>query len=198
MNRYCRAFGFAVLLPVFVFGQAQKKSIKWASKTQQANLVKGVDGVLFPSDIKALEIVEIEVENNPISLGESFSASDDWLRYLTIRVKNISGKPISSIRISLSLPETKNEERTFGFSLEYGKALSTGIDYGIQKPIMPNEELELFRNEAHYQRGLQTIAQRSGLTHFSEVLIDSTVVQFEDGTVWLGWRLPLSKQNNLR
>lgn len=43
------------------------------------------------------------------------------------------GKPIiASIRISLSrsLPETKNKNWQWGFSLEYGKALSSGIDYG--------------------------------------------------------------------
>jgi hypothetical protein len=91
-----------------------------------------------------------------------------------------------------NLLEAKYKEGIMGFSLEYGKALSTGINYGVQKVIMPNEELDLIRNEAHYNRDRDGIAQKSGTTDFSKVLMGITTVQFEDGTVWWNWKLPLA------
>jgi hypothetical protein len=195
MKVICRVFGIIILLPLLAYSQVQDRIIDFPARTQ-SSFVKGEDGKMVTSNIEALEIVEIRVGDKTVLLGQSFSAGDDWLKNLTVRVKNISGKPISSIRMHFGLPGAKYKEGTMGFSLEYGKALSTGIDYGVQKSIIPNEELVLFRNEAHYNRDRNGIAQKAGVINFSEVLIGVTTVRFEDGMVWSGWRLPTVDQSN--
>lgn len=78
-----------------------------------------------------------------------------------------------------------------GFSLEYGKDLSTGIDYGVQTPIEPGQEVLLMRNDRHYTRDTNGIARRTGVTDFNTVLIGVSVVKFADGTVWTTYRLPI-------
>jgi hypothetical protein len=196
MKTICRVFSIIIFLPLLAYSQVQNRIIDWHPRTLQGIFVKGTDGKPIPSNIEALEIIEIKVDAKPILLGHPFSASDDWLKNLIVRVRNISGKPISSIRMYFNLPEAKYREGTMGFSLEYGKALSTGINYGVQKTIMSNEELDLFRNEAHYNRDREGIAQRAGITDFSKVLIGMTMVQFEDGTVWSSGKLPFANQSN--
>lgn len=181
-----------ILFPVLVYCQTQDRIVDWHPRTLQGTFVTGEDGKLIPSKIEALKIIEIKLGDEAITLGQPFSASGEWLKNLTIKVRNISERPISSIRIQFNLPEAKYQESTMGFSLEYGKALSTGINYGEQKPLMPNEELVLFRNEAHYNRDRDGIARRAGTTDFSKVLIGMTMVKFEDGTVWSSAKLPLA------
>lgn len=195
MKVICKVFGFIILLPLLVYSQSQDRIIEYPPLTL-GSFVADKDGKFIPSNIEALEIIEIKVGDKSVSLGQSFSASEDWLKNLTVKVKNTSGKPISAIRMMFGLPEAKYKEGASGFSLEYGKALSTGIDYGLQKVIKPDEELVLYRNEAHYNRDRNGIAQRTGLTDFSKMLILVTTVQFEDGTVWSSWKLPTVKQSN--
>lgn len=193
MKLICKAFGVIILLPLLAYSQMQDRIIDWHPRTLQGTFVKGEDEKSVPSKIEALKVIEIKMYDKAISLGQSFSADYDWLKNLTVRVRNTSEKPISSVRMHFDLPEAKYGEGSMGFSLEYGKALSTGISYGVQKIIMPNEELVLSRNEAHYNRDRDGIAQRTGETDFSKVLIGMTIVKFEDGTLWSSGKLPLAK-----
>ena len=185
-----------ILFPLLVFSQAKDRIIDWHPQTLQGTFVKGADGKQVFSNIEALRIIEIKSDDKAVTLGHPFSVSGDWLKNLTVKVRNVSGKPIASIRIHFNLPEAKYKEGTMGFSLEYGKALSTGINYGVQRNIMPDEELVLFRSEAHYNRDRDGIAQKAGITDFSKVLIGMTIVQFEDGTLWSSGKLPLANQSN--
>lgn len=84
-----------------------------------------------------------------------------------------------------------------GFSLEYGKELSTGINYGEQKLIMPGEEIDLARNERHYNRDREGIAEKSGVKDFGKALVGMTTVVFEDGVVWFGARLRIGNANTI-
>jgi len=170
--------------PLLVYSQVQDRVVDWHPQALQGTFVKGMDGKQIPSNIEAVKVIEIKLDGKAITLGQSFPASGDWLKNLTVKVRNTSGKSISSIRMHFNLPEAKYGEGTMGFSLEYGKPLSTGINYGTQKIILPDEELVLYRNQAHYNRDRDGIAQSAGKTDFIEVLIGMTIVQFEDGSVW--------------
>lgn len=148
---------------------------------------------MFPSEISALEVVEIKVADKPVVLGQAFDANEDWLKTLLVKVKNVSGKPISSVRTGFNLPEAKTEKGTNGFSLIYGEEFSNSdTDNKSQKVILPGQEVILTRNEI--RQHLEAITQRSGKTDFSKVLIGSTMVKFEDGTIWSSGKLPVSGQ----
>jgi hypothetical protein len=100
------------------------------------------DGIKLSPATEALEIVDVQVAGHSITIAQAFPADDDWLRSLTFRMKNISAQSIVGARIQFGLPETKVEDNSLGFTLEYGKGLSTGILSDEQKVIMPNEEFE--------------------------------------------------------
>ena len=57
------------------------------------------------AEIDALEIMDIAVDGKSITIGQSFAADDEWLKSLTVRVKNVSRLNISSVQMDLFLPE---------------------------------------------------------------------------------------------
>src|SRR5689334_10112633 len=127
-------FFAVILLPLSSYAQA-KRVVDFPTVASDQAAVVGEGGKPSATDITALEMLEIQVEGKTIKLGQPFSAGADWLSTFAVKVKNISNKNISSIRLHFGLPEAKSNGSISGFSLEYGKDLSTGIDYGVQPPI---------------------------------------------------------------
>lgn len=128
------------------------------------------------------------VNGQTVALGHNFAAEADWIKNLTVKVKNISGKPISSIRMSFTVADTK-----FGFTLEYGSALSTRVSTKVEKSLLPDEELELSLSEASYLSTHNFIARGTGSADIKKILIGPTTVKFDDGTIWIGTKLPPAK-----
>src|SRR5829696_1108226 len=50
-----------------------------------------------------LEIVGIRIAGRPVILGQPFAADSSWLKQMTLRVKNISGKPILAFGVGAGL-----------------------------------------------------------------------------------------------
>ena len=169
------------------------KIVEWPPvDSSLGNVIAGDGGRYIPTDIKALEIVFISAEGNRITPGVPFTAKGDWLRTLTVRLKNTSARPIKAIRFHFGLPEAKYRDGISGFSMEYGRGLSTGFDQGEQKAIAPDEELDLVRDDRQYKRTSEGIAQRTGVSNFTRVMLGPVTVKFEDGTVWTAWKLPMA------
>jgi hypothetical protein len=177
----CFLFSLAPVMPAS--GQAQDRVVEWPPYPVGRINSAGAGIVLSPVTA-ALEIVEVRVADRPIAIGQSFIADDDWVRSLTFRMKNISGQPIIGARLGLGLPETKTADNSLGFSLEYGKGLSTGIPSDEQKVIGPDEEFELKFSESQYQRHKKFVSERSKRSSFSKVWVGITTVKFADGSIW--------------
>ncbi|MFZ1700523.1 MAG: hypothetical protein WBO10_18025 [Pyrinomonadaceae bacterium] len=185
------SFGIAMIVSLTSYSQTER-IIDWLPVATGQAYTVGDNGKLLESDTKALEIVEIRVEVKTITPGLPFLVDNDWLKSFAVKVRNISNKKISSIRLHFALPETKSLDSQMGFSLEYGKELSTGIDYGLQAAIEPGEEVVLIRNDRHYSRDKEGIAKRTGKADFSALTIGLSTVRFEDGTVWMAAKLPVA------
>ena len=177
-------------LSICTFAQTNK-IIEWP-KISPESAMMSAGGKFVATDAKGLEIVELLVEGKPVDIGQSFHAGKEWLKTLGVRVRNVSDKKIVAIRLHFALPEAKRNEIGTGFSLEYGKDLSTGIDYGIQQPVEPGQDIFLIRNDRHYERDRNGIANRTGVTEFSTVVIGSVMVKFEDGVNWSSNKLPMA------
>ena len=174
--------------------QDTERIVEWPTvENPLGNVIAGEGGKYVPTGMNALEIVFISAQGKRITPGVAFTAQEEWLKTFTVRVKNTSDRPIAAIRLHFGLPEAKYRDGTSGFSLEYGRGLSTGIDYGEQKAIAPGEEVELVRNDRHYRRDAEGIARRTGNSNFTRVSLGHATVKFEDGTVWTAWKLPIAK-----
>ena len=60
-----------------------------------------------------VEIVEMKLDNQKISSNVSFAASDDWLRRLSVTVRNVSQKKVVLIRLNLEFPGDARGNSTF-------------------------------------------------------------------------------------
>jgi hypothetical protein len=186
-----------LLTTAYVPAQESKRSLDWAVPYPKENILlvfAGVGKSGVRTDIRALELVEVNVAGKLISIGQEFLADEDWIGSFTFRLKNTSQKPILSINIHFALPETHNGESSLGFTLPYGKGSSTDRSTEVIPPILPGEEIELRFTEARYKSHLEFFVKRSSMTSFKKVLIANIMVRFDDGTIWLGSRLPLRFQ----
>ena len=180
---------FAMLLlaapTILTFGQTRDRLLDWWPRTPMGNRLNGQ-----PTDWEPLQLLEITVEGRTVTCGQPFTAGEDWLKSLSFKIRNVSGKPIKFIRISFNVPEAKFKDSTLGFALEYGRETSDGVSlsYGKER-LMPGEEAELTHDARAYYRYRDVIAKAGGNTDFSNALILPTYVRFEDGMVWDGPRL---------
>lgn len=134
-------------------------------------------------DPHVLVISEIKVAGQPVMPGRPFPAGADWLRNLSVRVKNTSAKPITYVQLNFSLPEARYQSGGVGFHLIYGRNTSGGERAAPDaKRLLPGEETELSFTDADYEMNRGFAQRLSGVTDFSRVRLGMVDVQFEDGT----------------
>lgn len=127
-----------------------------------------------------IEITNVAVNGKSIIIGKAFPTTDNWIRNLTVRVKNISEKPMKSILMLIALPEVRLSN-----GMGRGFTLRGGTNPG-GKPIviMPGEEIELEWLEAEYQMFLETNERLNASGNQGKAQIGMTSAIFTDGTVW--------------
>lgn len=130
----------------------------------------------------ALRLTSVTVAGQTITPGRAFTAGEDWLRTLSLRVENTSTKPITSIRVPLGFPEAKHRNGTVAMSLHYGKQEWAGNATINQKPLMPGDATELTFTDASYERGRNFVAKLSGVSDLRHLRLGTAFVRFADGT----------------
>lgn len=186
------AMALLAVLTTLTFGQARERLLDWRPLPMHVdNRVNGQ-----PTGWEPLQLLEITIEGRPITCGQPFVADIDWLKGLTLKIRNVSGKTIKYIRISFTVPEAKFKDSTLGFALEYGKEeFSDGVklSYGPER-LMPGAETELVNDVARYNRYRDLLAKEGGSTDLTKAFIGMTYVRFDDGMIWDGPRLPFQTQ----
>jgi hypothetical protein len=174
-----RSTGIAII--VCLLGHtvvAQSRSIVWPKEPGRRIRPAGVPGgqANAVAQLDTLEIEEILVEGKPIIIGQPFDASDDWLKHITIRVKNISDQRFSFIQVDLIFPQIKEayyipvfypftaDERAKGFG--------------------PGEVVELttWKDETIYNWTITKIAERAPLSTITVAQIREVLVHLQDGS----------------
>jgi hypothetical protein len=172
-------------------GQTQKRIISWQPHTFGRITAVG-EGVRLSSVAAALEIVDFTVEGESVSLGEPFAAGDEWLKSLRVRVRNISGQPITRAQMNFVLPESRADGgRLLGVILQYGS-----VPAERPKPIPPGEEFELSMREWTYSDLKQKLAERQDSKILNRLFITVTSAHFADGTSWASGCVGATKPKN--
>jgi hypothetical protein len=168
-----------LLVAPLAMAQTQTRLILWQPHTFGL-IARAGDGVRLSQVTEALEIVGFVVDGSPITLGEPFTAGDEWLRSLRVRVRNISGQTISRTQMFFVLPESKRGKGgMLGVSLRYGDALSNNL-----QPVQSGKEFELSLSETNYGNLKERITEKGDPTIMNRLYITVTSVQFADGTSW--------------
>ena len=164
----------AASLPV----TAQSKFIVWPKEPGRYLRPSGTPGGQANAlkQFDTFQIEEILVEGKPITIGQPFTASDDWLNDITIRIKNISQQTFGTIQVTLVLPE-----------IEGGPYIP--VCYGCAadqrgKGFAPGDEVELktLRSEKFYSWVKTSIAEKRPLSAITTAQILLTLAKLPDGS----------------
>jgi hypothetical protein len=171
-----RLITFVLLSTASVFSQSKNRVVQWPEII--INPVNTTGSGYSPelAKFEALEITEIAVRGNSITVGEFFAADDEWLKNLTVRVKNISSLNISSIQMNLFLPEIMPGGPLV--TLCYGCG-----SVGNGQSIMPGAEVEM--KLVFYSWLADQIKAKSSLSLITRAEIQNIIVKLPDGRKWI-------------
>lgn len=131
-----------------------------------------------------IEIVEMRSNGNVIEMDSTFQDTA-WLKDLTIRFKNVSGKTITHVDLNLLFPETADGTHPKSYSLIYGLYFSKQKpDAPGMKYLRPGEIAEVSLNSTGYGKLKGLVAATKELDQLTRTNLSLQVVYFEDGTQW--------------
>lgn len=138
-----------------------------------------------------VKISKLKIKGLPVGFGQKFNAEDDWVKGLTLRVKNTSDKPIVFVSFSIIFFEREVEgsgNLPLGMQVSYGRMPPAPGEPPVTdapKPIFAGESVELVFTAEDY--GLVQYAQKKFDYYPSKIkeveVILSTIV-FTDGKMW--------------
>jgi hypothetical protein len=159
------------------FSQTQNKTLDWGEHPLR-KYERVAEGIQLVQQIEGIEIEDFTVAGKPITIGQAVSADDDWLKNLVVRVKNIWGRQVALIQISLTLPELEGNSPYVVYC--YGCDLAEK-----EKGIKPDETVELrMLGGSFYDWVKGCAAEKGGISRISKAHIDGIIVHLLDGTHW--------------
>jgi hypothetical protein len=168
----------SVLTVLPVFSQTQTRLIAWPKTSPYNSKAMAAPDPQVKSRIDEIEIAGIVVEGQQIQVGEPFSASDDWLRNIGFRIRNISDKQLAKIQITLVLPEIRSGSPQIPFCY--------GCDpIEKQKGIKPGEEVQLTMPGSGLYSWVQSTIAEKGISRISKAEFLAVYLTLADGTVWV-------------
>ena len=147
-------------------------------------IVEDISARAAGADAHTLAVTQISVNGQGVAPGQPFAGGPDWLKGLTVRVKNVSAKPIAYLQLNLTFPEARYRNGGIGFTLRYGRPRpgSGGAIEFDSKPLMPGEAAELSFERDDYE-AKRTFAEKfGGVSDITRVRMGTGTVTFADGT----------------
>lgn len=180
---YLLALVVVAAAPCAAAGQARARVIEWDWKMpfRPTPVIKEAtdEGRGAATYFVAVELVEVSVAGERVTVGSPFAAGDDWTRELKVRLKNVSGRHIAGAVLYLSFPEARPDGGVMASSLSYGAVK------GRRRAVAPGEEFEVKRTRAEYERHRRWLAKVGDVTSVGRVALGLVIVTFEDGGMWL-------------
>ena len=139
-------------------------------------------------DKVCLELVEIKIAGQPIVLDKPFDAADNWLKNMTLRVKNVGTKPIVFFNVGGGLFRRVDEELAWDASWQYviewnwGKRFNPEKEKPKKRGLEPGESVELtYTNVDSFNRGTLGLV-KEGEGAFCKLEFAPPAVEYIDGT----------------
>jgi len=168
--------GVGVLTVTSVFSQSKNRIVQWSEPPVSNRNTTGSGDTQVLAQIEALEINDIAVAGKSITIGQFFATDDEWLKSLTVRVKNVSSQSISGAQMNLFLPEIMPGGPLV--TLCYGCG-----DVGKGQSINPGEEVEM--KLVLYSWLKDQINAKSSFSMITRAEIHDIIVTLPDGRKWL-------------
>jgi hypothetical protein len=134
----------------------------------------------------SLELLEIKIAGKPIALDQAFDADDNWLKNMSLRVKNIGTKPIVAFGIGGGLLHGVAEELPIHASFDYGIAWNWGNNFNPDKekhhgPVLSvGDTVEL--SYANVDALTRRVLAKEGEGAFCKLKFMAPAIQYVDGS----------------
>jgi hypothetical protein len=166
------------------FAQRQSKLIEWPKVSVYNSKTRTTTDNHIVDRIDEIEIQAILVEGQTIIIGERFSATDDWLKNISFRVKNVSGKQIKQIQITLVLPEIfRSPQIQYVFRSEKPSFIESGTEVQLTMPgggLYPWVKSRIEEEQSTLARVNRAQILVSYVTMADETLLSSDCVKTSD------------------
>lgn len=152
-----------------------------------------------PAPEDPIKIIKVRNKGGAINLGGNTLADDDWLKGLSVTVKNTSGKSIAFVDLELHFngPEKSPGEIFSGYPVSYGKVPPPEpATVDVADIIAPDEIVDVVLADDEYER-LRTFLDKDNYPK-SIKGVDLTIYQviFDDNTKWVVGSLFRRDPNN--
>jgi hypothetical protein len=139
-----------------------------------------------------IKISKLKVKGKFIEAGKKFLEDDDWLRSLTISVKNISSKNIVFIEIEAVFQKLRDNnsaaEPAYVHRLAYGRVPPPlgATPLSNQLKIMPDETIDIILSEEDHSHIISSLEELGYPASTKHVKLGIGSVIFDDETMWRG------------
>lgn len=184
-----------VMLPAHGTGQGKERAIR-----------------IKPFKDQPVDIVEIKVKGLSVERDQKFTADSDWLKGITVTIKNVSDKPLIYITVSVTAYYEKDgiRKRTsdgrdrlaaidVGYGLRPRLPGEPARSYGAT-PLMPGRTADLVLSELQRDELYGLLRQEDSSTDIPEVAlwVDHVAWYGEDDKMWVRGRMLQRDPNNPR
>lgn len=130
-----------------------------------------------------VEILEVKLSGKSIKLGESVTDGDDWLKGLSLVLKNRSDKPIVFAEIAFDFPETKDSGPTMSYRIQLGQDSLIKNQTRAPLRVSSGESLQV-EVASEYEKLKAFLANRHQISGINKATVRISFIQFADGTAW--------------
>jgi hypothetical protein len=181
-----KVFTLCVLLVCLAFFKSRPTSaVRSAQDAGRKKVVHKEDDPTAP-----VEISRLKHKGQPTDFNRAFDAdtTDDWLKNLSVEVKNISNREIIYLRVELDFPKDDSDNHVFVTYLEYGQRPNdSNSSPSATKPIQPGESVTLTVPDwvaGAVRRNLEKEGSGSALL-LNRVKIYANQAWFDKNTMWM-------------
>lgn len=167
-----------LLLPVLCYGQGNRdRSIEKLFQPKE------------PVEIVDTQVNTLQGGKQSVKFGSKFSGNDDWLKGITFKVKNKSGKAIvyMEVYVYIPAPDTIPKEHDVRMSVSYGRMPLLPGDFAhtpAPNPVVNDKEVTLILSDRTYEAYKGLVREKHGSASFDNVRVRIGMIVFEDGTAW--------------
>ena len=167
-----------LLLPALCYGQGNRE--------------RGIEKMFQPKE--PVEIVDTQVSTlqggkQSVKFGSKFQGSEDWLKGITFKVKNKSGKAIvyMEVYVYITAPDTIPEAHGVLIPVSYGRMPLLPGDFAdtpAPNPVANDKEVAIILSDRTYEAYKGLIIEKHGSASFDSVRVRIGMIVFDDGTAW--------------
>ncbi|HWS86255.1 MAG TPA: hypothetical protein VN282_04800, partial [Pyrinomonadaceae bacterium] len=139
------------------------------------------------------DLINVKVKGTPVAFGRKISADDEWLKGITVGVKNTSTKPIVYFELQIRLFGEKGDEEALGkppfiYPLSYGDyhydPSQSSASASPNQALAPGDSVDIALTDEAYDSLISTLSAAAYPLTLKHAEISVTDVIFADGTRW--------------